>query len=286
MIQSITKVLLLCCIALSAFSSNLFASLDVESKAVNNMRPFFLLSVPKSGTHLLTKLLVMMTKRQPDSLLQFVPLTTAEEIDPSDLDRFEYYMLNAWKQGRFPFQHARYINEPFATFMQRHPEFVPIVVVRDLRDVVVSLAYHRESDFFKELGEEASVEKRITYILNLSCRRGKGIYKSAQAAIAFRQNPNVLTCRFEEFVGSQGGATDKLQKKSISRLASSLGIELTNEELNTLAADLFGNETGPQGGNFRKGQIGSWKDHFTEEHMELFRQNWSALQSQLGYPTL
>jgi hypothetical protein len=65
---------------------------------------------------------------------------------------------------------------------------------------------------------------------------------------------------------------------------------LTQEEIQaTLTSNSFENLSGkPKGlediqNHYRKGVSGDWKNHFTDTHKQLFKENWGELLFQLGY---
>lgn len=281
MIPRVLKTLLVYLVTLSCVPAPISgeSATELESRAVNSSEPFFLLTIPKSGTHLMTKLLVMLTHRRPDALKKFVA-----QKGNINAKKMESHILNRWDRGAFPYQHTRHFDGPFLAFAERHPEYRPILMVRDLRDLLVSLSFHHEHELNQELGGNATVQDRLTYILSLQSGRADAIRRSIRAALVLQQDPSFHICRFEDFVGSQGGSSDNVQRREILRLAKHLGIELNDSQLDFITANLFGNSSGPTSGTFRKGKIGTWKNYFTEEHIELFRQNWGDFQAELGYP--
>lgn len=91
-------------------------------------------------------------------------------------------------------------------------------------------------------------------------------------------HPNFYTVRFENLVGAQGGGDNELQKQEIENIAAHLGIKLSDETLQRTLDNLFGKSR-----TFRKGQIGGWKEVFTEEHKEIFKEMAGDLLIYLGY---
>ena len=97
-------------------------------------KDFFLVSIQKSGTHLATKLLTMLTGRQPNSiphLFLHADAATHEEVEK------EFTLCKKNKQ--FVYHHLAGAKEQlFSHFSQTHPSYVKILQIRDLRDVFVS----------------------------------------------------------------------------------------------------------------------------------------------------
>ena len=92
------------------------------------------------------------------------------------------------------------------------------------------------------------------------------------------EHPQVYTVKFEDLIGPDGGGSLESQLIEIINIANHIGISLSKEEAHAIASSLFGNSP-----TFRKGQIGDWKNHFTEEHKELFKKIAGQLLIDLGY---
>lgn len=239
-----------------------------------------MLTIPKSGTHLLVKALVLLTELQPYHL---GPSPSNESIT---YRQFEQTLLQQKYEKSFFYNHLGPYGDFCDIFFQTHPNFLVIVNVRDLRDLLVSYVYHMSSRLDEEIGRTASLEEKLTQVLNPNLSRlGKSIEKNVILGIEWLQRPNVIATRFEDFVGAPGGGDENKQAQVIASLANHLGISLSSQKLKQIQFNLFGNTKGPRvSGTFRKGKIGSWKQHFTNVHIELFKKYWADHQLALGYP--
>jgi glycosyltransferase involved in cell wall biosynthesis len=65
---------------------------------------------------------------------------------------------------------------------------------------------------------------------------------------------DVLTVKYEDLVGSQGGGSDELQRDLIEKMMRHVGIEANAVEVNRIAANLYGGTH-----TFRQGSIEGWR---------------------------
>ncbi len=248
-----------------------FFSLNIECN-------FLIITIPKSGTHLLLKALAFLTDAKPRK---------TKHIEFFFEDDF-IYEPNTYIQALH--QPASVANR---ALVQRHN--LPVIfLIRDPRDQLISSIYwiekHKEKHGFSLL-ENLSKENAITMILSdyrtfninptaLRCRTIKDFYYSY---LGWTTYSRTLTVRFEDLVGSKGGGNDEKQKETLKAIAQHIGVKLENEKLEYIANNLFGISDGCRPKTFRSGQIGSWKNHFTPEHKRLFKQTTGNLLIKLGY---
>ncbi len=219
----------------------LFSSVTAAKTA---QRDFFLVSIPKSGTHLAVKLLVLLTDKKPNAL------NASINIENNRYKIFEDLVLNLKITNQFAYNHTEkgYLGEHFALFGKQHPEYVQIVQIRDLRDVIVSYIYHPGSlqHFIEEMGGDFSIEEKLTHILSKNeSPWALHLEKNITDAIDMISDSNVFVLRFEELIGPEGGGSLETQVQAITRLASELQVPLTESKLNFIRNNLFGNNNGP-----------------------------------------
>lgn len=277
--------------------SSLIGCTDAEEPsetAQDIQKDFYVLTVPKSGTFLLTKALVMLTGRQP-----IFPITEVSQATPYFFYKHSPEELNQitddlgkamkkWKdQNLFSLVHVN-CTQYFAPFSLNHPEYVPIINIRDLRDVLVSEVFFHWNELEREIGP-STFEQKLLFLITLRENATEeiifNIYKYAEMAIDWLDNPTALFIRFEDLVGERGGGDDKEQNITLQRIAAALQIEFTEKDQEKFTSTLFGNQSGPDiSFTFREGKIGSWRHYFTPAVEEAFIEHIGAFQLALGYP--
>jgi hypothetical protein len=160
-----------------------------------------------------------------------------------------------------------------------------VVVIRDLRDQIVSLIFSiAYSHAFSR-----RIELSRSFLLALP--RTQWIeFGMLLAGIAFPAieswfegaAENILVVRYEELVAETESA--------LARIFAFLRIEASMEDVQRIAeANSFSKLTGRKPGeedilsHLRKGQPGDWRNHFTRKQAELFEQTWPKLLSRMGY---
>ena len=87
-----------------------------------------------------------------------------------------------------------------------------------------------------------------------------------------------LLVRFEDIVGEKGKGCKEKQKEVIINIAHYLGLDLTDEKIEFVQNNLFGDTW-----TFNKGLIGRWKDNYTLEHKKEFKGAYGEILNQLPY---
>lgn len=215
----------------------------------------------------------------------YFPEDGSEHTLPIDITEL---FFNKWKcEKKFPMAHFNF-SEPFREFSDRHPKYVKIIQIRDLRDVLVSCAFYQQNEIEAETGLK-TLDEQLMYLIkknkHVVSPKIMHIYRHARNAAEWVGQEDVYVCRFESLVGPKGGGNINLQQENIVNLANMLNIPLDNEKLTYITANLFGNQTGPDYNmTFREGKIGGWRQYFKEEHKRAFmEEGWAELQLKLGY---
>ncbi len=237
-----------------------------------------LISIPKCGTHLLKKLLLKMI----DSEAYIEPQKVFLYDETSIQDFFSKSALLS--------SHALHTEENVEKIANL--AIKKIFIYRDPRDQIISAAFWmKKNRNIWRLFEKAPMSRIIDELIYgggsiwsyiFSCRIPwqdlYGIASFYNYYLPWRFELNVYTTTFEKLVGPQGGGSQELQYQEIFAIANFLGISITFEEVQALAAELFG---GTQ--TFREGKIGSWKKYFSQTHKEAFKNVAGQLLIDLGY---
>ena len=92
------------------------------------------------------------------------------------------------------------------------------------------------------------------------------------------QEGGAVMVKFEDLVGTKGGGSDEAQRVAVERVARHLGVAADEGVLRRVEEELFG-----VGRTFRKGQIGGWREEFSEEHEGAVKEVLGTLLVELGY---
>jgi len=238
------------------------------------------ISIPKSGTFMLSKCITALTNKQGASKNENQKIEHLQTYIPS-METF-YNMINL-PTDQFLMCHAYYSKQRADAL--NHKDFNTIFIYRDPRDQVVSFAFYLiEHKKWWPKVEHMTFDEILLDLITTGSVFGKsppgitGINHLYSMYIPWITAKNVLSIRFEDLVGQQGGGTNQTQFYTIQKIAQYIGADQNPEKLNSIAKDLFGGTA-----TYRRGQIGSWKTHFTQEHIKAFKEVAGNLLIQLGY---
>jgi hypothetical protein len=180
--------------------------------------------------------------------------------------------------------HSRFSSHLYSLFTRAGAKV--ILVIRDPRDIAVSHAHycaetpaHPLFPFYQPL----DFDQRLKFSL-AGGGTPQGYYledvgQRIQGMDGWIKQAEVLTVKFEALVGARGGGDAELQKTEILRIAGFLGLQVTEAHLASIQEKAFGTP----GRTFRRGQIGSWKEHFKEEHIRLYTELAAEITEKWGY---
>ena len=237
-------------------------------------------SVPKAGTHLLLKSLASLPG------LSEAGVHVDMRLDPGSLKR----TLRTVESGGVVTGHLagfkRYVRALKAS------GFKTFLIIRDPRDVAVSaVAYilklreHHLHDYFHTY--LLTNHARLMAIIRGVPQKVAGGWRVGRRDINeyyrifmpwFDEKSNCVV-RFEALIGPKGGGDCGRQFDEIRRVVKHLQIDLSEIELTRLADAIFD----PGVATFRRGAIGDWRNHFSEEHKIVFKEVAGQLLIDLGY---
>lgn len=257
------------------------------------MPPVFVNSIPKSGTHLLERALSLMGASTQVPL--FLSSAAAGNYPPGADEtvlvgvgmpvlvsaRLLRQALAGLAPGQVVTGHVPY--SPPLEKLLRELGFRMILIVRDPRDVAVSLAHHiareprhRLHASFAKLSPDDRILRAITGVRGDGDEQLDDIYRRYHAVLPWLGSGLCLLVRFEDLVGQKGGGSDERQRAILLEIGSALGLD--QPDLPLIQRDLFGH-----GVTFRQGLIGQWRQQFAAVHEEAFTRVAGPLLSELGY---
>ena len=235
-------------------------------------------SIPKAGTHLLTRCLSLM----PGITDSGIRVKQSHDI------AFLESRLSRVGGGCFVPEHLAYATG--TAQLLDDLGFCTALMIRDPRDVAVShfhyvtyrVRNHRLHEYYDSLPDDPT--RLMTTIEGVPPGPAGERPRLETIGNVFRAylpwvDRDACLLRFEDMVGPHGGGSAETQREAVHKLASFLGIDLDEAMLNEIASRIFQRSST----TFRKGVIGDWRNHFTAEHKAAFKRQAGELLLELGY---
>ena len=246
--------------AISAISSIQAQGQLASHKAIE---PVFIITLPKSGTNMLQKLLHLIYGIEPNSRCN----------SPYDHWNIQDFSLPIHSH---PYSY-------FDRFIKENNK--KILLVRDIRDVFVSLYFHFESvngvPSSNPNYPQLSKDEKIKFLI-VTDEPYFGMKFYTDQVLKWSRHPETLVItlviKFEDLVGLYGRGSIEAQTQTIQTICNYLNIQRSEYQILYISYRLFGNTS-----TFRKGQIGDWKNHLNQEHLELIAKYYSDWMKELGY---
>ena len=260
-------------------------------------------SIPKSGTHLLDRLLVLLGFEMIEGGIRphmvsgrFGPVrrllrgrgekVKVGVVSPQQVSRrWLAGRLSRVREGAFINAHCLYTPELADLF--RRQGMKTVCILRDPRDVAVSQMHHikqRKQHFAHEkyMALPSDRERLMVSIRGgeMGGREIQPLGRRYGQFLSWGREGDAVMVRFEDLVGVEGGGSGEAQRLAVERVAAHLGVTVEEGTISRVRENLFG-----VGRTFRKGQIGGWREEFTAEHERAVEEVAGPLLAELGYKT-
>lgn len=235
-------------------------------------KKILIVSIQKSGTHLIQNAM---------KEAGFEGIGVGKNAKTTD--------FNGLKDNQFLWSHFVPSDE-IQMALEKGDESVYIIFnFRDPRDVLVSWFYWLHPNSNKSIHLHQNYMKKVyshftdDELLYIFMRNDKFREVEYNPIEHFRLSrvlyfhPKVLNVRFEDLVGSNGGGSDDLQKKTIENIFNYLKIK--NIDVDKIAKNSFDKTSE----TFRKGKIGSYKELLSPMQIKLFNELHGDIIKQYGY---
>lgn len=267
-------------------------------------------SLPKSGTHVLTRILDLagfsenklhfsgsLTRNRNKNIVKkmnnFLQTTFDEKkgycID-LDEDRYlkERYLNkylkqfdeNTYSQGHMPY------SKKLEKFFEEK-EIKIIYIIREPRDVLVSHFHHHDRDKNYDghylMKNQTSTKEKLLLSLkgfNLNTNNPTLSLKdrvNRSKGWYFSKSLNICSVKFEDIIGEKGSSSEKKQIETLEKIENFLGLEK-----NTLVGQrdkVFYKKSE----TFRKGKVNDWINYFDDDIKAFVKKDISDLLIELGY---
>jgi hypothetical protein len=256
-----------------------FLFFSLFSLSLQAIDKFIVVTPPKSGTHLLTKAMEQLTNKKCLNIFSTYVMTNEE---------WKEKFAEAEQQNGFIQIHAR--PDPKQIKTLKKLGYKVIFLLRDPRDQALSLLFYiddkgwvygslsREREPYRSLSFDDKLDEIITGRRTGFCAVDGLFVKYLPWTMQGDQF--ILTVKFENLVGDEGGGSRQLQKLEVAKIAKFLQIKLSPQQLEESSQGLFGH---PGEKTFRKGQIGEWRHQFKARHRNEINRRYGKIMQQFGY---
>lgn len=265
------------------------------------MQKAFVNSLPKSGTNLIIKCLLLfgyaekdhisagsLFDRNPSALYRRLSWRKASDgyvigvnspvrVKRRPIDR----LLGTISHAEFISAHVGHTDDLLNAVLAR--QFKPIMIIRDPRAVLASFVPYVLQDtrhFLHRTLAAIPANKRYDAVLDGFANGSRDHLPLRECCRAVRPWVNhtaTLTIRFEDIVGRKGGGSDQARLSTLRDLARHL--EIAGDKIDAVAQNLFG----PGRPTFRKGQIDSWREELPRPLQTRLNDELGSVLTEWGY---
>jgi len=249
----------------------------------NDAPPIFGNSKPKSGSHLLLQVLNGFTQIMPYKYVEADPVRTIEKEGRRKSNQEVLRELKKIPKGVIGWGYVEATPENISFLCQ--PNRVNYFIYRDPRDMLVSQVF-----FATDMHEEHGMHEYYNSLPDFGGRLNvaitgidqDGLYmvsvKQRYAGVfEWLEQPNVLCIRFEDLINNRDATLDAMLDE-----VESIGYHIPTPRQKALSILVEAIQP-TKSHTFRSGKTGGWREHFTEDHKDLFKEVAGDLLVKLGY---
>ena len=212
---------------------------------------------------------------------------------PTSTTEVDWDQVRCWlrsqRKGQYCTVHFPAADPVFAALEEF--EFASLFVVRDPRDIVVSHAYYvagLERHFLHEYYTRVlrtPEDRLLASIVGVPGSAGRPLLPSIGSRLAsyagWLHHPLTLVLKFEDLVGAAGGGDESSQRRAIDDIAQHINRPLDEVQRRRVVAGVHTKDSA----TLRRGVIGDWQNHFTDEHHAAFAEVAGPQLAEWGYGT-
>ena len=249
----------------------------------NEAPPIFGNSKPKSGSHLLLQILKGFTQIMPYKYVEADPIRTIEKKGGRRTQKEILNELKEIPQGAIGWGYVEPSPGNVAFLCQPHR--VNYFIYRDPRDMLVSQVFfatdmneeHGMHEYYKSLPDFGERLKVAITGIDQDGLHMVGVKQRYASVFEWREQSNVMCIRFEDLINNRDATLDAMLDE-----VESIGYKIPTPREKSLS--ILGEAIQPRKSHtFRSGKTGGWREHFTEEHKNLFKDLTGDLLIRLGY---
>lgn len=256
-------------------TKTLFLVLFITSVHAKDL--FMVVTPEKTGTHLLLKAVKLLTGMECEH-------DWYREVNEQN---FHQNLNRCEKNGTFCHMHIT-ADEKYQKALQTR-KYKVLFLMRDPRDQLLSMYYYiRDRHWvynrlsmqtrFAGMSFDHQIDEMITGRQLGTCV--PKVLIGWKMPWMFFTRPEVYTAHYENLVGPKGGGSREAQLAELAGIAQFLSLKVSPRALEAIADVLYGK---PGEATFHTGQIGGWKNAFTELHKDHFKEVFGDELILLGY---
>ena len=267
--------------------------LRARARGIGSKGPrVYINSLPKSGTHLLTAELAKLGQLT-NSYLHVKTKSVGQNdvngefrIDCFNIERIiKRVPCSQFFSGHLPY-------DPELVAIMRKHNVVVINLIRDPRDMLLSMAYYiahlKRHPLHREMRDCCpDLSSQVAFLLNGKDRGSKcgalGLdrYFPPYATVlerfaGWQRDQTIYTVRFEDLVGERGGGNNAAKRRILWEVSQHIGLDGHVGEIEVARGEL-------KTPTFRKGIIGDWKESFESNTVELCDEQLGPHLKRMGY---
>ncbi|MFE0565564.1 glycosyltransferase [Priestia megaterium] len=254
---------------------------SINEKKKDNLPPFLVTSVPKSGTYLLHQILTGMPGITSEHDMKKRFFTNSCDFNDYSQDHLE--RLKLLQKNEFGVGHVRYTKN-YADMLEKL-NMKHIFIYRDPRDVLVSMSYYianvwAENPLHKDFHTVFKTPKqRQLALLNGIANKWEDFYTYNLPYYQWLNEKRSFHISFEDIISSESSRKTAL-KNLVQFLWSSIELPVPLEEIVRTLETSINPHTAV---TFRSGKVGSWKNEFDEELIRTFKEKAGDLLIHFGF---
>jgi len=241
-------------------------------------------AMPKSGSHLVYQILKGITQVAPYRYVEALPvrMITGEGRQRSKDEILDD--LTGIKPGTMGWGYLRSYPE-YIRFFEEHPDMISFFVYRDPRDQLISSIFyavdihleHAQHEYYTGISMDERIKTEILGRDEPDLLHLPNVRQHYDEYLRWLDCPEVLCLRFEDLINDK----DRSLSKILDHLErGSFRIPTDRESALAIIKEAIQPK---KSATFRKGKSGGWREHFTEEHKQLFKETAGDLLIKLGY---
>jgi hypothetical protein len=240
--------------------------------------------MPKSGSHLVLQILQGIYQIAPFRHIQPFPIRMITPEGRNRTNREVRRDLQSLKPGVIGWGYLR-SDDDFLRFFSEVLQVKSFFVYRDPRDRLISSIFyavdihkgHAQHEFYTKLDLNERIKVAITGRDEPGLLHLPNIREHYDRFLGWLDHPQVLCMKFEEIIHHQNDSLNKI----LDYLEEG-GVEIPGprDEALTIVREAIQPKKSP---TFRQGKSGGWREHFNEEHKQLFKDIAGDLLITLGY---